>query len=352
MRNFPLLLPVCLSAFSLSVVADQVMKAPHTSAPMEINPSGRPQVRNGANLFLFADYLFWKTSEENLEYCATFNYLPALTPPSDKSVNIVYSPIQDWRSGVRGGVGYNLGHDEWDIRASWLWMPGSGSRHIKKPFRDHLTSSMAVDTFNTLSASAKFSLLLNLVDLNLGREFCVSKWLTLRPFVGARGGWVSQHLDSIFHDNTSVPTVGSTQRYKVSLEQRFWGVGILTGLETEWGLNCGFSIYGDTSFSLLYGQFKNKRCEDLTYAKENTSAFRQNKHINTQQMLFDLQLGLRWDHLIAHGRFHIRLQAGWEQLLFLDHNKFTVAANDHVATKAIGGNLGFEGGVGSVRFDF
>ncbi|MBS0607661.1 MAG: hypothetical protein JSR57_11985, partial [Verrucomicrobia bacterium] len=33
---------------------------------IEITPPGRPQVKHGANLFITADYLLWKATEQNL----------------------------------------------------------------------------------------------------------------------------------------------------------------------------------------------------------------------------------------------------------------------------------------------
>jgi hypothetical protein len=39
------------------------------------------------------------------------------------------------------------------------------------------------------------------------------------------------------------------------MKNNFWGVGLRGGLDTQWGLGKGFSIYGKLALSVLWGKF-------------------------------------------------------------------------------------------------
>ena len=85
------------------------------SASGMINPPGRPQVRDGVDLFLFGELLYWNAHE---------NGLPVAIVNHASSANLSKSEVRSihshWDVGFRVGVGYNLPHDGWDLSLSWL----------------------------------------------------------------------------------------------------------------------------------------------------------------------------------------------------------------------------------------
>jgi len=68
----PLILIVGVNADNVNTTIDSDSQKPKDSS-LEITPSGRPQVKHGANLFITADYLLWKATEQNLNYAVDLN---------------------------------------------------------------------------------------------------------------------------------------------------------------------------------------------------------------------------------------------------------------------------------------
>ena len=223
-----------------------------------VNPSGRPQVRDGADLFINAEWLIWQAHENGL------NYAVKTDSTLDDTALLYGSTIKDlhfdWDSGVRVGLGYNLPHDGWDVVATWTWFEnkatGSASPSTPKELLGTQTFPLGTDGNNAFqSANSTLRLHLNFIDLELGREFFVSKWVTLRPFIGLRNAWVRQKQTTAY--NTLVnPIFQTTQTGYLSKGScNYWGLGPMTGLNTQWGLGCGLSLFGNGSVSLLNGFF-------------------------------------------------------------------------------------------------
>ncbi|MBS0607662.1 MAG: hypothetical protein JSR57_11990, partial [Verrucomicrobia bacterium] len=301
-----------------------------------------------------ADYLLWKATEQNLNYAS--NILDSTSPNADVLKGRLFNVKFNCQSGFRVGLGYNLGHDQWDTTLEWTWFRDHGSGTASSS--DHgIFSTIASPVFNELinakKAKSDIELHLNLLDWELGREFYTGKHLTVRPFGGLRTGWVNQNWKTKYFDPGSFQQV-PLNAFQVKLKQDFWGIGLRGGLDTEWHLISGLSIYGNGALSLLYGFFKDVRLEN---SFSNAGAKGRNLYgVNSkrcEQAITELQLGLRWDQMFSHDRFHFRIQTGWEHMMFFDHNHLFVFLDPNSANLSeYGGNLSFQGWTTSVRFDF
>ncbi len=326
-----------------------------------VNPPGRPQVRDGADLFFTADWLIWQGHENGLGYAVKTKEVQSLETAlyNSSTKNLHF----DWDFGFRLGLGYNLPHDGWDLSAGWTWFhnnasgsayPYSGVLFSANPFEpqeDEVTGGYE-------SVTSNLSIKLNMIDLDLGREFFVSKWMTLRPFMGLRTAWVRQHLntDSI----GPLPLTGSnvtTDSINSSDKSNYWGLGLRAGLGTQWGVGHGISFYGNAAASLLNGFFKTSNYDYSNYidgthndSVTNTNSFR------VGRVIAEFAMGLRWDTMFADDRAHFGIQAGWEQLMFFGQNQFQHFYGTEFANAgsyfANQGDLTFQGWTLAIRFDF
>jgi hypothetical protein len=184
---------------------------------------------------------------------------------------------------------------------------------------------------------------MNLLDLELGREFFVSKWLTLRPFMGARAAWFNRAF------KYSYSGAGKDSGHN---HNRFRAGGLRGGLDTQWGLSCGWSFFGDLALSLLYGTQR-------LHSHQDTSSGGRVQHLHdawsaTRAML-DLAFGLRWDHLFGcNDAYRIRIQFGWEQTSLFGYEKDINFVNGTFAGKFAynSGDLAVNGVSLQARFDF
>ncbi len=321
-----------------------------------VNPPGRPQVRDGADLFFTADWLIWQGQENGNGYAIkTKKVQSETTALYNSSVKNLHF---DWDSGFRVGLGYNLPHDGWDLVAGWTWFQntakghtssGSGAVFSANPYD---LAEQSVDYFS--SSYAHLNLKLNMIDLDLGREFFVSKWMTIRPFMGLRTTWVNQRFNANYNDPIPASSVAS---FSSKATNKYWGIGIHSGMNTQWGLGAGFSLYGNAAFSILNGFFKVKDYEATQYTNGthndnigNIDSFRVGRVIS------ELAMGLRWDTMFADDRCHFGIQGGWEQLMFFGQNQFKHFYGSFISNAgayfANQGDLTFQGWTLAARLDF
>ncbi len=329
-----------------------------TSAPAmnsTINPSGRPHSKGGADLFLTADWLIWQANETGLGFAVRTdtNSTSALGEGSVKSGEFA------WQSGFRVGVGYNMGHDDWDLYLNWTWFQDSGTESVDADGVDDFIYPAVMHPGTALystEAESHMDLHLNVLDLEMGRWMKTSKWLTIRPHAGLRTAWVNQtnniEYENLFFASTST---AAYNEYEVERECNYWGMGIRTGLDTQWGLGGGWSIYGNAAVSLLYGFFHVDHEEERTStAGVETTLIDLSNSYRAGRAITDLQLGLRWDHMWHNDRYHFGIQAGWEHHMFFSQNQFMTFVddiNDGIFVQNQG-DLELQGWTLAVRFDF
>lgn len=306
-----------------------------------INPAARPVVKDGVDLWVQAEALYMRPTEDGLSYALATNEGGA--HPNVRAKNARY----DWDWGFRVGVGYNMDHDGWDILANYTWFKDKTRTNVHA----NTVFPTEVDPVNagsatTQNAKAHLNLWMNILDVELGREFFVSKWLTLRPQVGVRAMWLSRHY------NTEYSLLVNSSDYDVHMKNRFAGAGLRGGLNTQWGLGSGWSIFGEFDAALMYGKQRIRQGERLEtgnvsrgYSRDRWTALRSS---------IDLALGLRWDHLFSDDAYRIRFQLGWENHIFFDMNqnyRFTNATTKGVFA-GNRGNLSLNGLAFQARFDF
>jgi hypothetical protein len=213
---------------------------------------------------------------------------------------------------------------------------------------------------------------LDLLDWELGREFFAGKWLTLRPFFGLRSAWIKQKYEVDYSNlyygwDEFFNPVLSCNVYSTNITNNFWGLGPRVGLNGEWQLGSGLSLYGNAALSALYGFFHLYQSEhvdnpiddpDQVYPFPTADAAGQVTGINNSfhavKVATDLQIGLRWDYMFCHDACHIGLHAGWQQELFFSQNQIMNFPNTIQFAQFYQnqGDLGFQGWTVGARFDF
>lgn len=175
---------------------------------------------------------------------------------------------------------------------------------------------------------------LDLIDLELGREFWVSPKVSLRPHVGLRIAYLKQSFDLQHKGGAfSQPVIeaGSSLNDFVDIDNDFKGVGVRAGLDSIWNLGCGFGIYGNFALSLIYGRFSIDHDEYVREASSpfsKTTIFQKDTSFRASRLATDLALGLQWAKLLCSCQYGITVSLGWEQHLFLNQNQMVAMTRE------------------------
>jgi hypothetical protein len=193
--------------------------------PTKITPDAGPRVVDGFNVVFSADFIYWTARMDGLGYAAsgvTSNKDPVPKKGSIKNID------WEWDPGFKVGLGVNLPYDGWDLIAEYTWLRTKSSDR-SSGVHDFMglwsNPSFVVGEETRLFAKAHTDLHFNVIDLELGRNFFVSRFLALRPFIGVKGTW----QDYDFRVKYQRENLG---QHRVKIDQDYWGVGLRGGLDT------------------------------------------------------------------------------------------------------------------------
>ncbi|QVL57596.1 MAG: autotransporter outer membrane beta-barrel domain-containing protein [Simkaniaceae bacterium] len=305
----------------------------------EITPSAGPRVTNGADVFITADFIWWKASEEGLSSSGSGLNTGGATDAADvfssPSKGKIVAVGEDWAPGFKVGLGLNMGHDGWDLYAQYTWLHASDSKTQKGPnlyLPEYVPADQGPSYFSTEN-SAKWDLHFNVIDLELGRNFYLSQFLTMRPHIGLKGTWqdhdwkITSKLDGFeVRVNNQPQGVALTGPANISKHYDVWGIGVRGGFNIAWYMSKSWSFYGDLALSTLWTNYHKltytAKIDDTTTGNSRGLANIDSDNLYTCKYIAELELGLRWETWFYDDNYHFAIQAGWEQQTWVNWSAF------------------------------
>ena len=235
-----------------------------------ITPNAGPCVANSCQMFITAEFIYWAIREDNLGFAFTnvpSSVATGLTTPTTKRGSVEH-PDWNMRPGFKVGIGWMSDCDGWDLYLNYTWLRTRSTREsVSTPSDDRIINDMNWTTQstgqNSLSTSRFGSISrmtgawehdLNVLDLELGRNFFISECLHLRPHFGFKGSWRKQSMDVTAtgtSDSSSSPVdVAANSRNRIDN----WGFGVRAGLDTAWHFTRCFSLVGEAAVAAQWGK--------------------------------------------------------------------------------------------------
>jgi hypothetical protein len=329
--------------------------------PFAFNYSKDMALACPSDFYFHADYLLLQPKQEGLEYAMT-NTNTSNTFPITGGEILGFSNDNrdwDWDSGFRVGMGFYLNHDAWTIDLNWMWFKineeasnAATNSEVLIPFWIVPGSNQAVPLTNN-TASARWHLSMNVLDLSIGKPYHVSRYFIMNPFFGIRGAWFDQHYRARYgglYGNGTVFQNGA----EMDGRNDFWGVGTRAGMNTEWLLGGGWELLANLSFSFLFSKFDVDQEMALGTGTASNSFNLDFKHYqNTTNM--ELQLGVAWGAYFNKHQHHISLQLMYEFQEWFNQNqmrRFFDAASTSAQDVVSRGDLALNGLSVRLLFDF
>ncbi|NGX39182.1 MAG: hypothetical protein KR126chlam1_00504 [Chlamydiae bacterium] len=335
--------------------------------PDLVNPSVNPRTCEGDIAVTVAGF-YWNSHQCGLEYAVqNAVHIPkgASSCSELQELNTLIdakylNPKFDWDFGFKFGLAYAGCHDGWDLGVTWTWYKGHASTHVETESDDNqvlipLWTGFAPSIGNTTYATdiqTEWKLKLNLVDIELGREFWTSRYLTMRPHVGIRIASIKQdydlqHKGGSWSARTGTNINQDAYNNLVELDNDFHGAGVRAGLDTIWNLGCGFGVYGNLALSIIYGRFTIEHDETNRLAHGGHTKM---KYIDTKnsfrasRAMADLALGFQWSTMFCDCCYAFTAMLGWEHHLFFDQNQLwrvvRIGDTQQDVTPSCGNNTG------------
>ena len=317
-----------------------------------ITPSGANRVREGADAYLTADFLYWQAAQDNMSYAMVANSASTsgtAALPQGKT----YQPDFSFDPGFKVGLGAGVGHDAWDVYIQYTWFhenfhKTSVTRNDNSTQLLQVNPSMGYTAGSPLTyADGEWRMRLSVLDGELGRDSFFSPYFTVRPFVGVKAAWQAQdfNVNYTWSDSSN----GNVLTYnKIPQNLKVFSIGLRTGANTVYSFNRNWSIYGNFAANVLNSRFKaNSKNNMWTDGTEVTLSDNIEAKTTVIQPVLEFAMGLGWDVWFQDDAYHLGLRAGWEQQWWFRNNYFIAPV-----TPGNLGDLSIQGFTLKVRFDF
>jgi len=287
------------------------------------------------------EFLYWRASEGGTDY--------AVTSKNDAFGGFIVLPIDgavkkvdfEFTPGFRIAVGYIVPNRIWDLALAWTRLHTSHSHHTEVPkgpgiggsggfifpTREYVYSQVG-QTPET--ASGHWDIDFDCLTLEMGRAFGVNRYFAFRPHIGFIGAWIDQNMTFKYNDVHG--SVGPQfADFRIKWKNDFTG----------WGLRGGL----DNRFLFVF-------YEPFTLNRDIFASFKDSFRDIIGQL--QLALGLRYDVYCCKNRFHFGFHAGWEFQEWFEQNQLRAWSDGFFSGTLTRdpGDLGLQGFVGGVRFDF
>ncbi len=318
----------------------------------EITPSAEPAVTRTADPFVTADFILWRASQEGMDYAFNGVTDELAAPIRNADRGSMKHPDFSYQPGFKLGTGVKFCHDGWDLFAQYTWLQVDDAESSVRRDRDgdsDVYSNIATTSrhttlgaFTAEKAKATWNLHLNVLDLELGRNFWISKWLTMRPFVGMKFDWTDQNFNVVYtniHGNPLVRADLAGDNWKMKMDQDQWAAGLRAGLNTTWYMWKKWAIFGELALSGMLNDFDVTRKDRVHRANgQRFTHSHVDRDIHNVTAILEWSLGLRYETAFHCDDYLFMVQAGWEQQVWFGQNQFVYFLNNNS-----NGNLSFQG---------
>ena len=283
-------------------------QTPVTTQPKgTITPTVAPRVQNGWDLALDADFIWWKAEVSGLSFAEI-----------DRKVQ---SPSSSFEPGFKVGVGLDLDFDGWDAYAEYTWFREpwhkschSSKNHVSYSSFVHVNTSDGTHSSLILSdACSQRKAQFNIVDLELGRNFFISKRLTLRPNFGFK---LARMLEKT---NFTQNEEGLSGFVNLDLRQTLSGIGTRAGIDTVWHISRTFGFYGDIAVTALWSSIHN-HCTSHYRADFITTNNAPKTVTQTILPVIETSVGLSYMNWFYNEAYQLYAKAGWEEQIWISYN--------------------------------
>ncbi|PCI95151.1 hypothetical protein COB11_02930 [Candidatus Aerophobetes bacterium] len=333
-------------------LAEAINDTPSTNPSYPQNELIGPMVKNGCDIFISADFLYWGVKQDSLSFAQSGVSANATTPVTTRGTTKSIST--SWDPGFKVALGAILPHDNWQVLFEYSWIHTKKTENAGVGFYPlwNMAGVMRNDnsTFTSDSSKATFKQTFNNLDIQLGKHLMSGTKLIIMPFMGIRGTYIDQDYDVSFVNVPANNNLLVDANLLMKADQYYWGIGLMGGMNTDWIISKHFSIFGNFLIAGLSSRFNSARKDFITPVATGVRS----RLVNTRNRFytiipaFDFQLGFKGDMFFKDRRYHLGIQAGYEMQIFLDQNNYVIL----LSSSGNRGDLSFNGLSLKMRFDF
>ncbi len=313
----------------------------------DVTPSARG-CNNNTGFYMAGSFIYWKSGYTDITLSSRVEN-PGVETSKNKKIGLdtQYDP------GFKVGIGCNFHRDVWDIFLNWTSLQSNlvDKQHTNTPKLATILGSIApqepgINLTRKFRAGWHFDF--DSLDLELGRNFYISKYMSIRPFAGLKGSLIKYQLKMTYVN----PVDSNNAPFQSSMHSKYkdhtWGIGPRLGINSRWVLGeSNFAFLANVAGSILWEDFQPSSSTKYLDA-QGTPAPVGKIHGSQQELnpVAEVFLGFDWGRCFGK-HFYMNLSAGYEMQYWWDQGKISTFF-DAQPSEA----LNLHGLTTTLRFDF
>lgn len=293
-----------------------------------------PQI-DGYGWFFTGDFLFWKLYGLQTDF--VFESRPGSTVFKGDVEHMTFR----WRPGYRLSLGYIFDYDGWDVNLIFTDYT-TKAKHSERAHGDALLYPLWGASSEAQIMHAKWSVNYWEFDLNLGRNFFLSRFLSFHPSFGLTFAQINQHR--------SAETFMNAEHLHLRGVNHFQGIGPRMGVDTQFFLGRNFSLYGNVAGALLWGDFDVHEKQAST--RTSTVYYDQDGDTHRMAPMINMGIGIAFETNFNNNCNHFLVKVGYEGQYFWRQTQFPLLSDVSFSQQRVSGDLGMQGLTVDFRFDF
>ncbi len=300
------------------------------------------------------DILYWRPCSDGLELGKAESFTSSSVGDDTVLTNESHAADLKFKfdTGFRFGLGYYCPCDCWDVSLNWTHFhakanaDGAGGTTTTAPYTQFVSDWERLAGNYPTDIEARWTLDMDLLDLEFAQKYYVNHCFILRPFFGLRAARIDQgyHVEA---ERVGDAVTANNFASNADSKSDFRGIGPRVGMDAQIRLGCGVSLFGGAAASLVFGTFDRHSSEAYSRPAPTIagpfSEFNYDPHGGGPDRctvtMADFAIGLMWEHCFeCCGCMHpFSLAFAWEQHAFYDLNHFNFAAEGLTNAGAVNG---------------
>ncbi len=242
------------------------------------------------------------------------------------SVGTVSSPIRlnnmlnlnfGMEPGFKFGVGYEHGHDDWQANASFEWLRSSASLAKEVTAPTYLSSAYTTEQLPYDELNATLDVDYFLLDVYLSRGSFISKKYSFEPFAGFKASWIYYDTNTAFTHAPALGTLPGESTLFVS-DVDFWGVGPMIGLNGNYHMCAGWSVFALSDFSILLGESALNYYDGIVSTESLPGQEQVVTTLIVASPTMRAVVGLQYEKYVMCDNQHLTLRAGFDARVYFN----------------------------------
>ena len=288
--------------------------------------------------YLGGEFLLMQVQEEGLEYAIAQE--TGYEPEPDTTIYSLFpltggeikgystgSKNWDWTCGSRVKMGFYTDKNKWNVEGMWTYIRINNDSGINPSNGGLIPLFLAPSVLyglyegvQNMSASARWTGNINIIEINFGKPYHISRYVTFNPYFGIKSAHINQDFTARYggvFEAYPGRALKSATNLKTLFKNDFWGIGPKVGLKSDWLFGKNFSFLGNVAASILYSHFdvcQSIHIQDITYFQ-----IKHDFYTNTPNV--EIQMGLSW-FCVFKEKTKFSLKVAYEMQRFWEMNRF------------------------------